>query len=987
MGGELATGLRTDIAPRDSAMAALTDHQAKLFARELLRRHPNGDTGRIGTALLDAQVDLNPHQVDAALFAFQSPLSKGVILADEVGLGKTIEAGLVLTQRWAEGRRRALVIAPASLRKQWVQELADKFFLPAVILETKSFNAAVRAGVRNPFDPGGADSAVVVCSYQFAARKAEELSAVRWDLAILDEAHRLRNVYKPGAKIATAIRTALSTTPKLLLTATPLQNSLMELYGLVSIIDEHHFGDAKSFRAQYGRLVEGGRFDDLQARLEPVCHRTLRRQVVEYVSYTNRVPITQEFWPSAEEQILYDRVSDYLRRPELQALPASQRTLMVLVMRKLLASSTFAIAGALDSLGRKLQGLLRDDDRAKAKLATKLDEAFDGDYEELPELADEWGSDDAEEVVDEAPQPLSDENRAGIGLEIAELSGFRDLAVSITENAKGLALLTALQTGFARAAELGAEDKVVIFTESRRTQDYLIRLLSRSGYADQIVLFNGTNSDAESKDTYRRWKERYEGSDQVSGSPSADMRAALVERFRTEAKIMIATEAAAEGINLQFCSAVVNYDLPWNPQRIEQRIGRCHRYGQQHDVVVINFLNRANAADQRVFELLDEKFRLFSGVFGASDEVLGAIESGVDFERRIMSIYQDCRTTEAINAEFHQLRLELDDQITETMGDTRRKLLEHFDAEVHDRLRVSLAESTEFIDKATEQLWRVTAHVLERHASVDAATRSFELAAPPPFAPDVEPGRYRLTRDGDDHTHRYRSQHPLAVAVLHRAAGLEVRDATLLFNYSGWPIRSESVAPLVGMSGVAMVDHLRLAGAEEAEDHLLISAVADDGTPLDPEQCRRLFDVPAHVQPEEPFSVPDVLSDLAGRRLAAVLHEISTRQGTWFEQEMDKLDRWAEDKRAGLKAELREHDDTLKALKRDARQAASLPDKLAIQKKIKQVESARDEAWRAYDAGARTIESSKETLIDDVETRLAVEQSVDRIITIRFTIT
>jgi len=380
---------------------------------------------------------------------------------------------------------------------------------------------------------------------------------------------------------------------------------------------------------------------------------------------------------------------------------------MVLVMRKLLASSTFAIAGALDSLVRKLQGVLRDDDRARSALAAQLDDAFDGDFEELPELAEEWGADDDE--PEDAPEPLTDAQRAAIGEEIGELGTFRDLAVSITENAKGLALLTALQTGFAKAAALGAADKAVIFTESRRTQDYLVRLLSRSGYDGQIVLFNGTNSDPDSKATYQRWKDRHAGSDQISGSATADMRAALVDRFKSEAKIMMATEAAAEGINLQFCSMVVNYDLPWNPQRIEQRIGRCHRYGQQHDVVVINFLNRSNAADLRVFELLDEKFRLFSGVFGASDEVLGAIESGVDFERRIASIYQDCRTTEAINAEFEQLRLDLEAEISETMDDTRRKLLEHLDADVHDRLRVSLAESSEFIDRASEQLWRLTA--------------------------------------------------------------------------------------------------------------------------------------------------------------------------------------------------------------------------------------------------------------------------------------
>ena len=121
------------------------------------------------------------------------------------------------------------------------------------------------------------------------------------------------------------------------------------------------------------------------------------------------------------------------------------------------------------------------------------------------------------------------------------------------------------------------------------------------------MLFNGTNSDPESKAIYQEWKERHAGSDHITGSPTADMRRHSSSGSATQAKIMIATEAAAEGINLQFCSMVVNYDLPWNPQRIEQRIGRCHRYGQKHDVVVINFLNRENAADLRVFELLDRE--------------------------------------------------------------------------------------------------------------------------------------------------------------------------------------------------------------------------------------------------------------------------------------------------------------------------------------------------------------------------------------------
>ena len=319
---------------------------------------------------------------------------------------------------------------------------------------------------------------------------------------------------------------------------------------------------------------------------------------------------------------------------------------MTLILRKLLASSTFAIAGALDSLARKLERQLKEGEEQTDQPAKDLSE----DYEELDEVAEEWS--DAED----APEPLSSEDIAAINAEITDLRGFRDLAVSITENAKGQALLSALKVGFAKAAELGGPKKAIIFTESRRTQDYLVRLLSANGYAEELALFNGSNADPQSRAICAAWPKANKETDRVTGSRTADMRAALVDYFRSKASILIATEAAAEGINLQFCSMVVNYDLPWNPQRIEQRIGRCHRYGQKYDVVVVNFLNRANAADMRVFELLSEKFQLFSGVFGASDEVLGVIESGVEFEKRIVSIYQNCRTEDEIETEFKALR-------------------------------------------------------------------------------------------------------------------------------------------------------------------------------------------------------------------------------------------------------------------------------------------------------------------------------------------
>lgn len=937
---------------------AISDYHAKYFAHELTKRCAADSMEKLAGTLVDAQVDLNPHQVEAALFAFKSPLSSGAILADEVGLGKTIEAGLVLSQKWAEGKRRMMIIMPASLRKQWAQELQDKFFLPSVVLEAKSYNEAIKAGLQ-PFEP---DGRIILCSYQFAARHAEEIMVTRWDLVVIDEAHRLRNVYKTGNKTARALRTALANVPKVLLTATPLQNSLMELYGLVSFIDEYAFGDEKSFRAQYARLTSDDQFSELKGRLKPLCHRTLRRQVLEYVKYTNRQAITQEFWPTKDEQDLYDMVSDYLQRPELNALPSSQRKLMTLVMRKLLASSTFAIAGALDSLVNKLRRQLQENNRLVRRL-----EGLEEDFETLEEYEDELEDEDE-------PTPLAEEDIAAIEDEIGDLETFRDLAVSITENAKGLALLEGLQAGFNKAAELGAADKAIIFTESRRTQNYLVTLLSEHGYADKLVLFNGSNSDEQSRAIYKAWMEQHAGSDRVTGSRTADMRAALVDYFRDQAQIMIATEAAAEGINLQFCSLLVNYDLPWNPQRIEQRIGRCHRYGQQHDVVVINFLNRANAADQRVFELLDEKFSLFNGVFGASDEVLGAIESGLDFEKRIMDIYQTCRDPQEIDAEFTQLRLELDEQISEAMDRTRAQLLENFDAEVHDKLKVNLQESKAYLDRYSNMLWQLTQHGLQPHARFHGDRYRFTLQHYPATGLEVPLGDYELGKNIED-AHTYRVGHPLAQWLLALYADKELPPGRVVFDYSSHPQKINTVEPLVGKSGSLALYKLTIQGADH-EDHLIFIGQTDDGEAISEEQIQRLFTLPVGAQSHDEASNSAFDANYRARK-REVLAAVEARYARFFEQEMEKLDNWADDKRKGLKASLKDLDEQLKELKKQIRQASSLPEKLALQRQARKIETQRDEEWREYDKQAREIEERKDGLLDSIEQKLQVEM-VDR---------
>jgi SNF2 family DNA or RNA helicase len=325
-----------------------TPYHAKYLAYELTKRLPADKAEKLSQSLANATVDLNPHQVEAALFAFRSPLSRGAILADEVGLGKTIEAGPIVSQLWAERKRRILCVVPASLRKQWNRELAEKFYIESTILETKAYNQAKKQGVANPFVM---DGKVVIVSYQFASAKIAEVKAGPWDLVVIDEAHWLRNVYKKTNKIARNLRDAVGHRPKVLLTATPLQNSLMELYGLITFIDDKIFGSEESFRDQFCRKLDGPAvFGPLKCRIRPVCHRTLRRQVTEYIRYPKRLSLTQDFTPTNDEQRLYRQISEYLQAPDLHALPNSQRQLITLVLRKILASSSFAIGDTLGTM-------------------------------------------------------------------------------------------------------------------------------------------------------------------------------------------------------------------------------------------------------------------------------------------------------------------------------------------------------------------------------------------------------------------------------------------------------------------------------------------------------------------------------------------------------------------------------------------------------------------------------------------------------------
>ena len=570
---------------------------------------------------------------------------------------------------------------------------------------------------------------------------------------------------------------------------------------------------------------------------------------------------------------------------------------------------------------------------------------------------------------------------------IQSLKEFEKLAKSIHRNSKGEKLFTALEKGFNEMGRLEAPRKAIIFTESTRTQIYLRNILEARGFAGKVVLFNGSNTDPKSREIYSAWAAKYKNTDRVSGSRSADIRAALVDYFRDEATIMIATEAAAEGINLQFCSLIINYDMPWNPQRIEQRIGRCHRYGQKFDVVVVNFLNKANAADVRVYELLTDKFKLFDNVFGASDEILGSIENGVDFEKRIAEIYQTCRTVSEINQAFDELKNELKDDIEDEFKKTRKNLLENFDVEVHEKLRINLQESKDYLSKYESWLWNITKYFLNTNAEFAADEHCFKLIINPFPETKIHSGTYRIGKNIDD-ANVYRIGHPLAQKIIQQCKAIELKKFELIFNYSSSGKLISNIENLVGKSGYMMGNVLSITSFE-LEEFIQLFGVTDDEIILDKEQCERLLSLSAYVNEVEQ-NAPNKLSLLLANSIhtqrLSTLEQIGLRNANYFEIELEKLDHWGEDRRNSLKVTLKDLDQEIKEIKKQARLAPNLPDKLKLEKERKRLENERDTAWKEYDGAAKEIEKNKDQLIDNVEKRLKQDMKEEPLFFIKWKI-
>lgn len=575
-----------------------------------------------------SDIRVYPFQIAAASFALRSPYQKGVVLCDEAGMGKSHEAMLVITQKWLEsgarpaGRNRILLVIPGTdLLQQWTEMIDRYYTIPYVVLTSREqWNECVFDENPNAFD----QNAVVVTTYDFAAENEAAASKINWDLTVFEEANALSSVYQEGNKQAKALKRIAGDSFKLLLTGTPIEKNIMDLYGLIWFIDEAVLPGEKEFLARYLRRPEN--YPELSERVSKYCFRSLRSQAKDYAKVPQRLLITDEYTPSPEERELYHLLYAYINKPDKRAFPEMNPYDLALRLFSLQSSSTAAILQTIRGVIKRLEG--------------------------MPDAQDER----------------------------TEWRQMQAVAESVSQDAKAGRLLTALQSGFALMKTCGANKKAVIFTESVETQKMLFALLS-GRY--KTLLYNG----------------------------SADYSA--IRRFKTDGEVLISTDSGAKGFNLEDAAFVIHYDLLYNTLKMEQRIDRCHRLGQENDVLSLAFIDKNNLADVRKLELINKRMLVADGVFGVTDEVIGGFTGNLDEAFRVIA--EHSRTKAQIEAEHQQMLLQHETENRQLVSAAEEVLFTTFTRELADRVKLTpryISEKTEEINAA---LWSIVKRFFENY--------------------------------------------------------------------------------------------------------------------------------------------------------------------------------------------------------------------------------------------------------------------------------
>ena len=914
----------------------------RLQAEELLRRHPT--SGFDGMESLESSADtiLYPHQIHASHFSVSNPLLKGVLLADEVGLGKTVEAAMIIKEMAYRGKRNILVIASRSLCQQWAGELQTRFGLIFPILDAGAVRR-MRRGGDLPY------AGLRIATYHFVNTHIGEIAKTPWDLVVVDECHTLKN--PQGALHGSLRRIPRAFT--LLLTATPIQNYLTELHAISALIDDQLLGTPFSFRERYcgdDRGLRVQNVDELKERLARFAIRTLRGDVPE-IKFTERIPKLFNFDLFPDEQQLYEGVSGYLSRPNWAfGDNAAGQYLIVMVYRKLLASSSFALREALRKVAERLEDL------AAGKKVRPL-RVSDLDAEVKAS---------AREMADEAPPDLAEQREAvrkSIREELEEVQGYLRLCDSIKENAKGIRLVGALPE------LLQAGDKVLVFTQYKATQRYLARKLRDAGH--DVVEFSGDLK--------------------AHPNPDKDEREQAKRQFRTRAQVMIATDAGAEGLNLQFCHTVVNYDLPWNPMKIEQRIGRCHRIGQQYDVIVANLVAMGNAVDARLVQLLTEKIHLFDSVLGESDEILGVLEEGIDFEHAVFDILQTCRSPEEIDAAFDRLQREME-QVILDRGARGRSLLQGFDDRLRDHLRLVETAARAALDRRTRQLRDFLLGSLEFYgASVEESDGAYRVVTPAQYflrsAELVDP-EYTgtFTKSRSDVISLLNKRHPLITTAL--AVHMDVgHRAAVLLEYSG-KHTIHGLEELVGSAGWWLNFKVSFAGFE-TEDHITLMALVRDGDrfvvhPLLSDNLTRISASNGTWRDDLPFPGTATVAEWLSGAVELLRSAILERNAQYYVERRTVIDRFYGAKGDGevlaeLRHRVREKLEAVAQLEQVIDRARTMVEKSELMRQKDRLEEELFDLQRRMQTEQMTNYGVKRRELEKLEQLRHLEHSVDLI--------
>lgn len=711
----------------------------------------------LASVFASSNIQVYPFQIAAASFALRSPYQKGVVLCDEAGMGKSHEAMLIMNQRWMEGSNRILLCIPnADLLVQWTDLLERYYSVPYVSMTSRSDWADHTDDEHlNGFEQEG----IIITTYDFAAEHEAEASAVTWDLVVYEEANALSGVYREENRQAKALWRIAGNAFKLLLTGTPIEKNIMDLYGLIWFIDPTILPDEQTFLARYLRRPEN--YPELAERVGKYCFRTLRSQAKGYAKVPERVLLTYEYTPSPEERHVYDLLYSYVTKAEKLAFPEMDPYDLALRLIGLQSSSTAAIKQTLAGIIARLGKM---------------------------ENADE---------------------------EIAQLRGILAACEAVAVDTKAMALLDVLRKGFAVLKKSGAKKKAVVFTESIETQKMLYPLVAKQY---RTVLYNG----------------------------SVDYTA--IRAFKDDAEVLITTDNGAKGFNLEEASLVIHYDLLYNTLKMEQRIDRCHRLGQQNDVLSVAFIDKESLADVRKLELVNKRMLVSDGVFGVSDDVIGGFTG--DLEGAFAVLAQQARSRTQIEADYRRMLAERETENRQIVATAEDMLFTTFTRELAQKVKLAPQYVEARAAEMNDALWEVAKWFFHRYNEehedcvyvIDEAARTITATAyeqlPTLFYYwDGRRNKCYQSQKVYGMSQDFKPRH--GRITLSSIVGRGILNELECANEGTMLVQGDAPACSVGLYHVELN-----AGDRRVSEQAVLIGQTDDGKLLSQEECRALLALP-----------------------------------------------------------------------------------------------------------------------------------------------